>query len=228
MSLRRIAASVAVAVMIASGVSLVTAPASSAGTTGWAGTLGSEIMESWSADATTCPTPGFESWRHYNVQSFSVSSDGDYTLAIESAAGMGTSPTGTLIAVYEDSFDSSAWLTNCIGYSSSGSLPNSAGASLQAGRTYFAVVLNLQGWNDPLDAEGEGGTFSGTISGPGTVTFDALMSPDTYVPIPPWVQGYGRHSQADLCLDGWTASWEQWPHGGSGGWVCTREIPSLG
>jgi hypothetical protein len=51
---------------------------------------------------------------------------------------------------------------------------------------------------------------------------------DTYIPIPPWVQGYGRASAADVCLDGWTASWELWPNGGTGGWVCTRSIPSLG
>jgi hypothetical protein len=47
-------------------------------------------------------------------------------------------------------------------------------------------------------------------------------------PIPPWVQGYGRASAQAACDDGWLASWEQWPHGGSGGWVCTRSIPSLG
>jgi hypothetical protein len=47
-------------------------------------------------------------------------------------------------------------------------------------------------------------------------------------PIPEWVQGYGRHNATDACLDGWNASWELWPHGGTGGWVCTREVPSLG
>jgi hypothetical protein len=52
--------------------------------------------------------------------------------------------------------------------------------------------------------------------------------PPTESPIPPWVQGYGRGSATDACKDGWTASWELWPHGGAGGWVCTREIPSLG
>ena len=47
-------------------------------------------------------------------------------------------------------------------------------------------------------------------------------------PIPDWVQGYGRGSAADACLDGWSPSWEQWPNGGRGGYVCTRSIPSLG
>ncbi len=28
--------------------------------------------------------------------------------------------------------------------------------------------------------------------------------------------------------DGWSNSWQEWPHGGTGTWVCTREIPSLG
>ena len=46
--------------------------------------------------------------------------------------------------------------------------------------------------------------------------------------LPPWVQGHGRGSAADACLDGWTASWDQRPHGGTGGWVCTRSVPSLG
>ena len=48
------------------------------------------------------------------------------------------------------------------------------------------------------------------------------------IPIPPWVQGYGRAAAVDPCLEGWTGSWEQWPHNGNGGWVCTRSIPSLG
>ncbi len=49
-------------------------------------------------------------------------------------------------------------------------------------------------------------------------------------PIPPRLggQGYARVSATDTCQDGWSASWEQWPHLGTGGWVCTREIPSLG
>lgn len=46
--------------------------------------------------------------------------------------------------------------------------------------------------------------------------------------IPDWVQSYGRGAQADSCVTGWSASWEQWPNGGAGGWVCTRSIPSLG
>jgi hypothetical protein len=48
------------------------------------------------------------------------------------------------------------------------------------------------------------------------------------IPIPPWVQGYGRGSAADACRDGWSPSWEMWMNGGAGGYVCARSIPSLG
>ena len=45
--------------------------------------------------------------------------------------------------------------------------------------------------------------------------------------IPPWVQAIGRLS-ADSCPTGWGASWQQWAVPITGGYVCSREIPSLG
>jgi hypothetical protein len=50
-----------------------------------------------------------------------------------------------------------------------------------------------------------------------------------------WLQSVGRHSvdvtcptstEADLAAgwSAWGASWEQWPNGGKGGYVCTRSI----
>jgi hypothetical protein len=54
-----------------------------------------------------------------------------------------------------------------------------------------------------------------------------------------WVQSYQRVSQADLCPhvtsetpwqsqwgtdSSWHPSYEQWAHGGTGGWTCTRSI----
>jgi hypothetical protein len=47
-------------------------------------------------------------------------------------------------------------------------------------------------------------------------------------PIPAWVQAYGRASADATCLDGWAASWQSWAEPVTGGWVCTRSIPSLG
>lgn len=45
--------------------------------------------------------------------------------------------------------------------------------------------------------------------------------------IPAWVQAYGRDKDA-TCEDGWDPSWQEWAQEVTGGWVCTRSIPSLG
>jgi hypothetical protein len=55
---------------------------------------------------------------------------------------------------------------------------------------------------------------------------DALPA-EEFAAIPDWVQGYGR-AVTDSCRAGWAASWEMWMNGGTGGYVCTRSIPSLG
>jgi hypothetical protein len=47
-------------------------------------------------------------------------------------------------------------------------------------------------------------------------------------PIPPWVQAYGIFHHDDACETGWTNSWQKWAETVTGGWVCTRTIPSLG
>jgi hypothetical protein len=47
-------------------------------------------------------------------------------------------------------------------------------------------------------------------------------------PIPAWVQAYGRANADATCLEGWNPSWDLWPNGGTGGFVCQRSIPSYG
>jgi hypothetical protein len=47
-------------------------------------------------------------------------------------------------------------------------------------------------------------------------------------PIPAWVQAYGIFHHDDACLTSWTNSWQKWAEPITGGWVCTRTIPSLG
>ena len=47
-------------------------------------------------------------------------------------------------------------------------------------------------------------------------------------PIPPWVQAYGIFHPDDACVTGWGSSWQPWAEPITGGWVCTRTIPSLG
>jgi hypothetical protein len=38
-----------------------------------------------------------------------------------------------------------------------------------------------------------------------------------------WHQSVGRGSPEETCPSGYAASWEEWPHGGAGGWVCTKD-----
>jgi hypothetical protein len=47
-------------------------------------------------------------------------------------------------------------------------------------------------------------------------------------PIPDWVQSYGRFGKDATCLQGWNPTWEKWAEPITGGWTCTRTIPSLG
>lgn len=62
-----------------------------------------------------------------------------------------------------------------------------------------------------------------------TITVRLPSAPETTTApaIPSWVQASGRDKDAG-CLDGWSASWQQWAEKVTGGWVCTRSIPSLG
>lgn len=46
--------------------------------------------------------------------------------------------------------------------------------------------------------------------------------------IPGWQQSVGRASATATCAAGWQPSWQQWAEHVTGGWVCTRTIPSLG
>jgi hypothetical protein len=48
------------------------------------------------------------------------------------------------------------------------------------------------------------------------------------IPIPAWVQAYGRARADATCENGWGPSWQSWAQPVTGGWVCTRTIPSLG
>lgn len=73
-----------------------------------------------------------------------------------------------------------------------------------------------------------------------TVISNSVAPP---APIPDWIQAYGRSGPDQDCPAGYnpswaggpgaevvayTKSWQQWMNLGTGGWVCTRTIPSLG
>lgn len=38
-----------------------------------------------------------------------------------------------------------------------------------------------------------------------------------------WLQQYGK-AEGVACDEGWSESWAEWPNGGTGGFVCTREV----
>ncbi len=46
--------------------------------------------------------------------------------------------------------------------------------------------------------------------------------------IPMWQQAIGRASATATCPDGYTGSWDTWPNGGTGGYVCNRFVPFYG
>lgn len=60
------------------------------------------------------------------------------------------------------------------------------------------------------------------------LTLNITMTGGVPSAIPPWVQAYGRGGAEVGCIDGWSPSWAQWPNEGSGGFVCTRSVPSRG
>ncbi len=47
-------------------------------------------------------------------------------------------------------------------------------------------------------------------------------------PSPMWQQAIGRASDTATCPDGYTPSWDTWPNGGKGGYVCNRFVPVYG
>jgi hypothetical protein len=61
-----------------------------------------------------------------------------------------------------------------------------------------------------------------------TVTISASQRVANQSPIPDWVQAYGRVNEDAPCEIGWNPSWQAWAEPVTGGWVCTRSIPSLG
>lgn len=62
-----------------------------------------------------------------------------------------------------------------------------------------------------------------------TITCGGPSTPSASAPaIPAWVQAYGIFRQDDACETGWTNSWQEWAVPVTGGWVCTRSVPSLG
>jgi hypothetical protein len=111
-----------------------------------------------------------------------------------------------------------------------------------------ALVIDSTDFHAPppyqwtIRPDAELGTY-GSPDGSDNYVFSALAESSIYIgqsfyltlvkasdrgPIPDWVQGYGRAIADEVCLEGWTPSYDMWPNEGTGGWVCTRNVPMYG
>ena len=109
------------------------------------------------------------------------------------------------------------------------------------GSTWLPVSVQQVGFNVPLAvrytapsggvtsdafyvvAAQLGSSYAGYLY---TVTITGASSADP--DLTSWQQATGRSSSTAPCPDGYSGSWAQWPHGGTGGWVCVREVPAYG
>lgn len=117
-----------------------------------------------------------------------------------------------------------------------------SGTSLQipesSQKAFSLTSTDTLSYTFPTDAPGQEvyARLSGDVTGARiTITCGASSSSasnsasnSASIPIPPWVQAYGIFHHDDACLTAWTSSWQKWAEPITGGWVCTRTIPSLG
>ncbi len=60
------------------------------------------------------------------------------------------------------------------------------------------------------------------------VLVPVTLPEETTAAIPMWQQAIGRASATATCPDGYTDSWDTWPNGGKGGYVCNKFLPAYG
>lgn len=200
MRVRRVLASVAAAATLAGGVSLAVAPGASAAD------LGSHTV--------ACNTAGGSAEISITGQvgdTFTVTSDGAQDCNV-------TSSTAGIVSWTTD--DNTGRLTqDPIFFCGS---TDCTGANFVA--TTVTITLLAAGLTTWV-AKKQG--FGLTIHFSGPVASAPAPAPAS-VPIPPWVQAYGIFHHDEACLPSWTNSWQMWAEPITGGWVCTRSIPSLG
>jgi len=95
-----------------------------------------------------------------------------------------------------------------------------------SGRSEFTILGSVHEGDSTVITYRDGARDLGTRL---TLIVDpAPVAATAAVPIPPWVQAYGIFHHDDACLTSWTNSWQKWAEPITGGWVCTRTVPSLG
>ena len=95
--------------------------------------------------------------------------------------------------------------------------------TLTWGAAYASSVASLSGQTVWVYDLGGAEFVPVTLSG-----LPSSSSDEASVPILMWQQAYGRASASDTCLTGYTPSWDTWPNGGKGGFVCNRFVPEYG
>lgn len=92
-----------------------------------------------------------------------------------------------------------------------------------------AITYGPTVWEIRVKGSTAPGTYTGITINGATESVDITLNVvAAQAPIPAWVQAYGRPGKDATCLPGWGPSWQQWAVASTGGWVCTRTIPSLG
>ena len=214
MTVRGWLAAAAVAGLVA-GLGIVAAPPVAAATT-WS--------EEVTADSSTDIGPGFPmdacTWGSrddplYSASTtFQPSADGSYTFTVISATiGGQTDGNTTALAVFTPGYGQA----ECVGSDFEAVGLTSLTVDLTAGTTYLLLFYGLN------DENVSTGVF--TVDIPEGVV---LTGTSDSSPIPAWLQSYGRAGSGAACEAGWAPSWQEWAVPVTGGWVCTRSIPSLG
>jgi hypothetical protein len=110
-----------------------------------------------------------------------------------------------------------------------------AGANVLAGDVVTltwgtGLVTSTGSLNGPtievLDVSTSGSMFNFVIVTP--TLAQSSNSAGEAAPVLMWQQAYGRASASDTCQTGYTPSWDTWPNGGKGGFVCNRFVPEYG
>ena len=78
-----------------------------------------------------------------------------------------------------------------------------------------------------VEVESEANPNNGGVTVTPTLAQSSNSAGET-APVLMWQQAYGRTSATDTCLTGYTPSWDTWPNGGKGGFVCNRFVPEYG
>ena len=145
---------------------------------------------------------------------------------------------GDTFTVTNTSLNGTCWIASVSGTYAGHGFTGYSGVVTVTGTTPDGTYSGVEDIN-----HGDTATFTIVASGAFTIrygyahnAFSTLTVASTDVPsddpeatpIPDWVQAIGRHSKDATCPTGWSTSWQTWAESVTGGWVCTRTIPSLG